>query len=123
MSSDLSLYWTDASLKISPIEQVLLLKAFHNNDFSFAPEHIAAVQDTIRISSSSETVLYGKTGTGRIDGQDVNGWFIGYVEMPDRTCYFATNIQGNSHITGQKASEITASLLSKFHIYPQDGQQ
>lgn len=123
MSSDLSLYWTDASLKISPIEQVLLLKSFHNNDFSFAPKHIAAVQDAIRISSSPDAVLYGKTGTGRIDGQDVNGWFIGYVEMPDRTCYFATNIQGNSNTTGQKASEITASLLSKFHIYPQDGQQ
>lgn len=58
-----------------------------NNRFDFAPENINAVKDAICLSSSDAGTFYGKTGTGRVDGQDVNGWFIGYIETADNT-YF-----------------------------------
>ena len=61
--------------------------------------------------------LYGKTGTGRVNGQDVNGWFIGFVENADNTYFFASNIQYQKHATGKKASEITLSVLSDLNIW------
>ena len=91
--SDIDLYWTDLSLKISPIEQVNLLKKFHDNEFQFAPQNIDAVKNSILLSSGSKSSLYGKTGTGRIEGKDVNGWFIGFLETADNVYYFATNIR------------------------------
>ncbi len=116
-SSDLDLYWTDSSLKISPIVQIELLQKFHDNEFRFAPENIDAVKNAIHLASTTEGSFYGKTGTGRVDDQDVNGWFIGYVEKSDHIYYFATNIQGESETTGNKAAEITDSILSELRIW------
>ena len=59
ISGDLSTYWMESSLEISPIEQVELLTKLHNNSFGFAPENINAVKDAIRLSSSDG----GATGT------------------------------------------------------------
>ena len=117
MSGDFSTYWMESSLKISPIEQVELLTQLQNNNFGFAPENINAVKDSICLSSSDAGTFYGKTGTGRVDGQDVNGWFIGYIETADNTYFFATNIGADSDATGSNATEITMSILSDMNIW------
>lgn len=117
MNGDFSTYWMESSLKISPIEQVELLTKLHNNSFEFSPENINAVKDAILLSSSDAGTLYGKTGTGRVDGQDVNGWFVGFVETADNTYFFATNIGADSDATGGKATEITMSILSDMNIW------
>ena len=117
MSGNFSSYWMESSLKISPIEQVELLTKLQNNSFSCAPENINAVKDSICISSSDAGSFYGKTGTGRVNGQDVNGWFIGYIETADNTYFFATNIGADSDATGGNATEITMSILSDMNIW------
>ena len=117
MSGDFSTYWMESSLEISPVEQVELLIKLQNNSFSFAPGNINAVKDSICISSSDSGSFYGKTGTGRVDGQDVNGWFIGYIETADNTYFFATNIGADSDATGSNATEITMSILSDMNIW------
>jgi beta-lactamase class D len=65
----------------------------------------------------SNIMVYGKTGTGRVDGQDVNGWFIGYIETADNTYFFATNIGADSDATGGNATEISMSILSDMNIW------
>ena len=117
ISGDFSTYWMESSLKISPIEQVELLTQLQNNSFGFAPENINAVKNAICLSSSDAGTFYGKTGTGRVDGQDVNGWFIGYIEIVDNTYFFATNIGAGSDATGGNATEITMSILSDMNIW------
>lgn len=111
MSGDLDSYWMEASLKISPIEQVELLKRFYENDFGYAPEHIAAVKDSLRIFSENNDSIYGKTGTGRVNGKDINGWFVGFIEQSGNPCFFAVNIQGNENVNGSTAAEIAFSIL------------
>ena len=121
-------YWLQSSLKISPVEQVQLLAALYDNRPGFAPEHVNAVKDSIRLystagnasaagtspenASAGNTAFYGKTDTGRVDGQDRNGWFIGFFEVPDNTCFFAVNIQGSSGAAGSKAAGIAKAVLS-----------
>ena len=117
INGDLSSYWLESSLKISPIEQVELLTKFYNNQFNFDPENINAVKDSIRLYSSEMGTFYGKTGTGRINGQDVNGWFVGFIETADNTYFFATNIKAESNATGNNANEITKSILSELNIW------
>ena len=116
LSGDLSTYWMESSLKISPVEQVELLIKLHNNSLGFSSENINAVKDSIRLSSSDAGTFYGKTGTGRVNGQDVNGWFIGYIETADNTYFFAANIEADSNATGGNATEITTSILSDMNI-------
>ena len=117
INSDLSSYWMQGALKISPVEQVELLKDLYNNDFGFTPENVNTIKDSICLFSTDERSFYGKTGTGRIDGQDVNGWFVGFVCTNGNTYFFATNIQGNANATGNSASEITKSILSELNIW------
>ena len=117
MSGNFFSYWMESSLEISPIEQVELLTKLQNNSFGFAPENINAVKDAIYLSASDTGTLYGKTGTGRVNGQDVNGWFIGYIETADNTYFFATNIGADSDATGGNATEITMSILSDMNIW------
>ena len=104
----------ESSLKISPIEQVELLIRLHNNSFGFAPENIEAVKASIRLFSSATETFYGKTGTGRIDGQDVNGWFVGFIEAADNTYFFAVNISADCEAAGSRAAEIAMDILNEI---------
>lgn len=117
MCGDFSTYWMESSLEISPIEQIELLTKLQNNSFDFDSENINAVKDAICLSSSDAGTFYGKTGTGRVDGQDVNGWFIGFIETADNTYFFATNIGAENDATGSNAAEITMSILSDMNIW------
>lgn len=117
MSGDFSTYWLESSLKISPVEQVELLTMLYDNSFGFSSENIDAVKDSIRLFSSDVGTFYGKTGTGRVDDQDVNGWFIGFIEIKDNTYFFATNISADKDAAGSSAAEITMSILSDMNIW------
>ncbi len=120
IGNNLDLYWTDFSLKISPIEQVELLRNFYQNDFKFSNDNINAVKNAILIDDTPTGTLSGKTGTGRVDDKDTNGWFIGYIEKSGHVYYFATNIQGTTNTTGSVAREISLSVLSDMGLVRYD---
>lgn len=119
VSGDLSSYWMteNGGLKISPVEQVELLKRFYNNELGFDDENIQAVKDAILLSSTSYGSLSGKTGTMQVDGRSTSGWFIGYLESEGHTYFFATHIQADQDASGAAATEITLSILSE--LYPE----
>lgn len=117
MGHDINIYWSDNSLKISPIEQVEILQNFHHNAFGFSTMNINAVKESIRLSTQDDSAFYGKTGTGRVNGEDVNGWFIGFIETDDNVYYFATNIQGKTQVTGSVAEKISISILNDKNIW------
>lgn len=104
--------WLESSLKISPLEQVDILKDFYTNNFGFSQSNIDTVKNSIKILSENDTVLYGKTGTGRIDDKDINGWFVGFVEKGDNVYIFATNIEADENATGSVSMEKTIDILN-----------
>lgn len=111
---DLKLYWTDDSLKISALEQIELLQKFHDNEFGFKEENIQAVKTAMNSGPLGEGTLYGKTGTSRIDGKDVSGWFVGFLETENTTLYFAANLQDQDHADGSLAAQFTTRFLEKY---------
>lgn len=117
LSGGISQFWLESSLRISALEQVQLLKKFYTNEFRFREENIRAVKDAMLLSSSGGRRLYGKTGTGNVDGEYVNGWFIGFVETGDNTFFFAANIGDGPAAGGSAAGEITLDILRDKGIY------
>ena len=117
LSGGITGYWKESSLKISPFEQVQLLKDFYTNKFCFAEENVQAVKNAMRLSLSDINTLYGKTGTGSVNGENINGWFIGYIESFDNTYFFATNVQNDYNASGSVARDITLDILKSKSLY------
>ncbi len=117
LSGGLSQYWLESSLKISPLEQVQLLKSFYTNDLGFKDKNVQMVKDSIKLEEKDDAVLFGKTGTGIVNGKNINGWFIGFVETNQTTYFFATNIESENNSYGSKAAKITKSILRDKGIY------
>ncbi|MED2972889.1 BlaR1 family beta-lactam sensor/signal transducer [Fictibacillus sp. B-59209] len=117
LSEGITQYWLESSLKISPIEQVQLLKAFYTNQFGFKAKNIQTIKDAIKLEEKNGSLLSGKTGTGMVNNKNINGWFIGYVETKDNTYFFATNIQKEDNANGSIAAQITLSILRDKGIY------
>lgn len=117
LSGGKSEFWMESSLKISPLEQVFLLKKIYTNELSYDVQNIQAVKDGLFISSSQNVSLYGKTGTGTVNGQNTNGWFVGYLESGENTYFFAANIQGNPQADGAAASDIALDILRRKGLY------
>lgn len=117
VEGNISSYWSNSSLKISPIEQIKMLQKFYDNQFGFSPENIKAVKDSIRLYSTDDGTLSGKTGTEEINGHNMLGWFIGYIEKGSHTCFFATKIQNETLASGPLATELTFSVLSDLNLW------
>lgn len=117
IEGDISSYWINSSLKISPIEQVEMLKKLYYNQFGFSPENIKAVKDSIRLYSTDNGTLSGKTGTEEVNGKNTSGWFIGYIEKDSHTYFFASNIQSETLASGPLAAELTFSILSDLDLW------
>lgn len=116
LSVGLSSFWQDSSQKTSAVEQVQLLLRLYQNDFDFSAENMQAVRETLCLYSSPDTALYEKTGTGRVNGKDVNGWFVGWVTSGKDTFFFTVNLQDEQGATGSKAYEVAVNVLEEMDI-------
>lgn len=116
ISGGITKFWLQSSLKISPMEQVDMLKRFYDYELPFSRRNVDIVKKIIVLSDNNGAVLSGKTGSGAdSDGRYINGWFIGYVEKGGNVYIFAANIEptgdsGNA-ASGQTAKDITMEIL------------
>ena len=112
ISGGLTRFWLQSSLKISPREQVGLLRALFNGSLPFAAEDIAVVKRDITLSSGNGVRFMGKTGSGSDDAdRGIIGWFVGGVETPHNRWSFAVNIQGPD-ASGVRARGIAEAELA-----------
>ena len=69
------------------------------------------------ISENNGSVLYGKTGTGNVNGKNVNGSFTGCVENNGKQYFFAVNLYSNDNATGIEAYKKALEILNYKGIY------
>ena len=116
LSGGINEFWLESSLKISPIEQVKILEKLYTYKLPFSRRNIDIVKKTIKLSDQDKITLYGKTGTGIVNGNQLNGWFVGFVESKGKVFAFAPNIQGKVWTDGATAKTITLSILKDKNI-------
>ena len=56
---------------------------------------MAVLRDIMRVRETDRGVLYGKTGSGTVDGNKI-GWFVGFVETRGKTYAFACAAKGGT---------------------------
>ncbi|ROR23923.1 beta-lactamase class D [Mobilisporobacter senegalensis] len=105
-------FWLDASLKISPEEQIEVLVKIFNYKTSFSKEHINLLKEIMLVKSDQEYKIYGKTGSAKVE----NGWFVGFFEKNDRKVYFAVRLDEEFlELPGPKAKEITFDIIKQYY--------
>ncbi|HDD2795476.1 TPA: beta-lactam sensor/signal transducer BlaR1 [Staphylococcus aureus] len=100
-------YWLEDSLKISNLEQVIVLKNMMEQNNHFSKNEKKQLSSSLLIRKNENYALYGKTGTGIVNGKYNNGWFVGYVITNHDKYYFAT------HLSDEKASGENAKLINE----------
>ncbi|EZZ32581.1 regulatory protein BlaR1, partial [Staphylococcus aureus Tur-12] len=91
-------YWMEDSLKISNLEQVIVFKNMMEQNNHFSKNEKKQLSSSLLIRKNENYELYGKTGTGIVNGKYNNGWFVGYVITNHDKYYFST------HLSDEKAS-------------------
>lgn len=109
-------FWAESSLKISPVEQVILLTGLLENRWDFHAENVRAVKEALFLADTPVGKLYGKTGTAEAGGSGGNGWFVGFLEGNEKDYCFAANLQDSENATGRTAFEMTVDILAQHCV-------
>lgn len=105
---ELNGFWLDSSLKISPMEQVGVLRSIIDGDTIYTPEEVEILKEILLVESNDSGKIYGKTGTSSAHG----GWFVGFQEKNDSNIYFAVYLNDeNVKVSGEMAKEIAMKIL------------
>lgn len=108
---ELNGFWLDSSLKISPVEQVEVLKKIFEGQSNYDNQMIEILKNIMLVDENSTRKTYGKTGTG-INGE---AWFVGFSESGGSREYFAIFLDDSmqkKEISGSKAKEIALEIFN-----------
>ncbi|HDJ7593736.1 TPA: beta-lactam sensor/signal transducer BlaR1 [Staphylococcus aureus] len=108
-------YWLEDSLKISNLEQVIVLKNMMEQNNHFSKNEKKQLSSSLLIRKNENYALYGKTGTGIVNGKYNNGWFVGYVITNHDKYYFATHLSDGKP-SGKNAELISEKILKEMGV-------
>ncbi|MDI1481441.1 penicillin-binding transpeptidase domain-containing protein [Polyangium sp. y55x31] len=132
-SGDVTMFWLNSTLRISPRENRRFLTAFYENKLPVSPRATAIVKRILELRGDAvehvrdrlpfvdaipaNVVLSGKTGSylpndGPLGPLDAIGWFVGALEKEGRTWVFACRIRSNDEKKiGPEAAKISYEIL------------
>jgi beta-lactamase class D len=85
-------FWLQGNSRITPQEQINFLRRIYHAELPIRPATQHAIRDIMVMEKTDDYTLSGKTGWS-INGENNNGWFVGFVERDDKVYYFATNVE------------------------------
>ncbi|HHW5285541.1 TPA: beta-lactam sensor/signal transducer BlaR1 [Staphylococcus aureus] len=108
-------YWLEDSLKISNLEQVIVLKNMMEQNNHFSKNEKKQLSSSLLIRKNENYELYGKTGTGIVNWKYNNGWFVGYVITNHDKYYFSTHLS-DEKASGENAKFINEKILKEMGV-------
>ncbi|HDC3373030.1 TPA: beta-lactam sensor/signal transducer BlaR1 [Staphylococcus aureus] len=108
-------YWLEDSLKISNLEQVIVLKNMMEQNNHFSKNEKKQLSSSLLIRKNENYELYGKTGTGIVNAKYNNGWFVGYVITNHDKYYFSTHLS-DEKASGENAKFINEKILKEMGV-------
>lgn len=109
---ELNGFWQESSLKISPRQQVDVLRKIFEDKDVFSQENLNLIKEVmLNKNEDSSMKIYGKTGSGIKDDTWVDAWFVGMFEDNGETIYFAVRLN-QPDARGSKAKEVAIDIIN-----------
>lgn len=90
IGEDLTRFWLDDSLTVSPMEQARFWRRLHVGELALTDASRDAVLEMTTLAGSDDLVLRGKTGWH--PELPVGGWFVGSLQGPEGVTCFAVRL-------------------------------
>lgn len=114
-------FWLTGDIRISPNEQIDLLRRLYNAELSFSHATIRSVKNIMVMEKTPEYTLRGKTGWAYLDeGRFQIGWLVGWVERDGNVFFFALNLETSDpgFPIGRARREIAYGILRGMEVLP-----
>ena len=93
ITSTIDSFWLDNSLKISPDEELGLVKRLYFEQLSFQKRTQQVVRKVMLMEDNSLYKLSYKTGWGFTEKGHALGWVVGWIEENNHPYFFVLNIE------------------------------
>jgi beta-lactamase class D len=88
-------FWLDNSLKVTPDEQLGLVKKLYFNQLPFFKTYQQMVKNAMLFENNTNYKLSYKTGWGFTEKDHSLGWIVGWVEENKHPYFFVLNIESS----------------------------
>ena len=95
ITSAIDSFWLDNSLKITPDEELGLVKKLYFNQLPFFKNNIEMVKRAMLFENNANYKLSYKTGWGRTEKGNHLGWIVGWVEENNHPYFFVLNLESS----------------------------
>ena len=119
IGADISAFWLDNSLKITPDEQLGLMFQLFFDKLPFSKYAQQIVKHLMLAESNEKYRYHYATGTGVGENQRKTGWVIGWVEENRHVYFFSTYlVAGAQDLDMEKTGkDITRTILSEMGFF------
>ena len=119
ISGPIDSFWLNNTLKISPDEQLGLVKKLYFDKLPFSKRAQQIVRDVMLQENNTQYKLSYKTGWGFDEKENAIGWIVGWIEENRHVYFFVTFIKSpdkNINMSDVRLN-ITKSILSDYGFF------
>jgi beta-lactamase class D len=119
ISGPIDSFWLNNNLKISPDEQIGLLKRLYFDQLPFRKSTQQIVRDVMLQEDNTAYKLSYKTGWNTDEKNNVLGWLVGWIEENRHVYFFATLIKSSDKNFNNYDARlsITKEILKKYGFF------
>jgi beta-lactamase class D len=119
ISGPIDSFWLNNTLKISPDEQLGLVKKLYFDQLPFRKSVQQMVRDIMLQENNTAYKLSYKTGWDFDDNGNAIGWVTGWIEENKHVYFFVTLVKAPDHKTdiGTVRMNITRSILKQYGFF------
>jgi len=119
ITPELTKFWLNGDLRITLMEQIEFLHKIEKRQLGLRPETYETLMEIFEERRDGNNRIYGKTGWGVQDGQDI-GWFVGFAQNHSDRYLFATVMTSPEEFYGtfdfgNKRIELTKSAFQTLN--------
>jgi beta-lactamase class D len=109
VDSTLTTFWIKGDFAVSPDNQIDFLERLYYEQLPLSERTMKTVKQMMIINQNRNYTLSGKTGWG-ITSEGHHGWFVGYLEKPEQTYFFATLVEPKPNCNMDNFSKLRKSV-------------